>query len=342
MRIRRTTGFGTYIVIILITTVILIGVKKTNSGDAEWLITAPDSDNEQTIIFDVEKGESGKAVAKNLKEKNLINSYWKFYGYLKDNDLGHTIQAGRFVLKQSMSPADIIHALTSGAGQVAITIPEGFTLEQIDDRITASGLAQNDQFKDCAKNCHLDDTWDFLKNASSLEGYLFPDTFFLDPASYTNEGFFNRLLDNFETKFLTPQNQTAIQASSRTLNEIVIMASIVEREAFLDEDYTVIAGILWKRLDNDWPLDADATLLYVLDDPSDLVANLDLDSPYNSRKNRGLPPTAISNPGLTALNAALYPQDSPYWFYLNDQDTGKAHFATTNDEHNANKAKWLK
>jgi UPF0755 protein len=312
------------------------------SGDEIWLTTPLNSDNEQTIIFDIEKGENGKTVAQNLKDKGLIDSYRKFYGYLKDNELGQDIQAGRFILNPSMSPAKIVNSLISGSGQVAITIPEGFTLEQIDDRITAAGLSPDDQFKNCAKNCPLSESWDFLKNASSTEGYLFPDTFFVDPASYTSEGFIHRLLSNFETKFLTKENQTSLNKASRTLDDIIIMASIVEREAFLAEDYPVIAGILWKRLDNGWALDADATLLYVLDSPSDLVANLNLDSPYNSRKNRGLPPTAISNPGMTALTAALYPEDSPYWFYLNDQETGKAHFAVSNDEHNVNKAKWLR
>ena len=319
----------------------LLGLRHRQPGNADWVVTAPTPDNEQTAIFEVEKGENGKAVAKNLKADGLIDSYWKFYGYLKENDLGQTIQAGRFVLNYSMAPADILNALTSGAGQVAITIPEGFTLDQIDDRITATGLTTDNAFKTCAETCSLVENRDFLKKASSVEGYLFPDTFFVDPSSYSDRGFLNRLLDNFEIKFLTSENQTTLAQSSRTLDEIVIMASIVEREAFLDEDYPVIAGILWKRLDNDWPLDADATLLYVLDSPSDLQSNLNLDSPYNSRKNRGLPPTAISNPGLTALQAALYPESSSYWFYLNDQETGKAHFAITNDEHNANKAKWL-
>ena len=312
------------------------------SGDEVWLTTPLDSNNEQTIIFEIEKGQSGKNITEQLKNNGLIDSYWKFYGYLKDNELGQDLQAGRFVLNTNMSPLKIINTLISGSGQVAVTIPEGFTLEQIDDRLTAAGLTPDDQFKNCAETCPLADSWDFLKNTSSTEGYLFPDTFFVDPASFSSEGFLHRLLDNFETKFLTPENQAAIANSGRTLNDIVIMASIVEREAFLDEDYPVIAGILWKRFDNGWALDADATLLYVLDSPSDLVANLSLDSPYNSRKYRGLPPSAISNPGITALNAALYPESSPYWFYLNDQETGKAHFGATNDEHNVNKAKWLR
>lgn len=342
MRIQRSSNLRIYILILLITCVILIGIKKTGPGDATWVITPPSTQDDSTVIFEVKKGENGKEVAKKLKENELIDNYWKFYGYLKKNDLGHTIQAGRFVLKHSMSPADILNALTSGAGQVAITIPEGFTLEQIDDRLTAAGLTTDDAFKKCAQTCPLASKWEFLNKASSLEGYLFPDTFFLDPSSYSNEQFLNRLVDNFETKFLTPQNQAAIAASGHTLDEIVIMASIVEREALHDEDYPLIAGILWKRLENDWALGADATLLYILDSPSDLNKNLALDSPYNTRTNRGLPPTAISNPGLNALHAALNPQTSPYWFYLNDQETGKAHYATTNDEHNANKVKWLR
>jgi UPF0755 protein len=332
-------GISHYVFIVFIAMALIFGFK--NVGDENWINNPIDASDESAMIFDITTGESGKTIAKNLKTEGLIDSNRNFYSYLKDNDLGNQLQAGRFVLNKGMSPLEIIEALTSGAGQVAITIPEGFTLEQIDDRIANIGLAPDNQFANCMLTCSLSVKWNFLAPASSLEGYLFPDTFFVDPASFTSEGFAHRLLGNFETKVLTPENELPIAASGRTLDEIIIMASIVEREAFLDEDYPVIAGILWKRLDNGWALEADATLLYVLDDADDLVKNLNLDSPYNTRLVRGLPPTAISNPGLTAIQAAIYPEDSSYWFYLNDQDTGKAHFAETNEQHNVNKAKWL-
>lgn len=328
-----------YLLVITIAVVALLWMRQSN--DTAWLNEPLPTETTGPIIFEVENGETGKSVAKHLEKAGLVPGWRKVVSYLKNNDLSTAIKAGRFVLQSDMTPLEILTTLTQGGGEVAVTIPEGWTLRQIDDRIAGLKLSPDESFATCATTCPLATKFPFLKNLTTVEGYLFPDTFFVDAASFTNENFLSRLLSNFEKKVLTPKTESTLVDTKRTLNDVIIMASIVEREAFLDEDYPVIAGILWKRLDSGWALDADATLLYVLDSPDDLVKNLDMDSPYNTRKTRGLPPTPIGNPGLNAIDAALNPESSPYWFYLNDQETGKAHYAVTNEEHNANKEKWL-
>lgn len=349
-----------YVLITLLAALLVWGFKNVVAGDDDWLKIAMEPDNTETVIFDIEKGESGRTIANHLAGDELVPSKWRLYWYLKKNDLGGNFKAGRFVLKRSMTPAEILDTLTSGGGTHAVTIPEGWAIGQIDARLAGIDFIESGEFKtyatDPATLGSLKADFPFLANTASsaeptdgaasslpsLEGYLFPDTFFEDPMSFTLENFTRRLLKNFEKKVMTTENEATLNKSGRTWNEVITMASIVEREALLDEDYPVVAGILWKRLDNNWALAADATLIYVLEDRDQLAKNLELDSPYNTRKVRGLPPTPIGNPGLKAIQAALNPEPSPYWFYLNDSETGKAHYAATNDEHNANKRKWLR
>jgi UPF0755 protein len=251
---------------------------------------------------------------------------------------------------------EIVNNITSGKGQMALTIPEGWTTQNIDDelvnmRLTTSGefeLKVSEFLVDSVLSEWVSTDYPWLTptdnidaTPESLEGYLFPDTYYIDPSTFTCDGLIPRLLDTFESKFLTQENLEKITASGRSLNDIVIMASIVEREALLDEDRPIIAGILWKRLDNDWALGADATLAYIMG--GELTAeDLSYDSHYNTRLYKGLPPTAISNPGLASLEAALNPEASDYWFYLNDQETGQAHYGTTLEEHNQNIQEWLR
>lgn len=340
-----------YVLITILAAVLVWGFKNVVDGNDDWLKIAMEPGDTESVIFDIEKGENGRTIANHLANDELVPSKWQLYWYLKKNDLGGNFKAGRFVLKRSMTPAEILETLTSGGGTHAITIPEGWTLDQIDARLAGIDFIQPGEFKtyatDSATLASLKTDFSFLpdlttgQTTASLEGYLFPDTFFEDPMSFTLENFTQRLLANFEKKVMTAENKQALAASGRTWDEVITMASIVEREALLNEDYPVVTGILWKRLDNNWALEADATLLYVLENRDELAKNLNLDSPYNTRKVRGLPPTPIGNPGLKAIDAALHPESSAYWFYLNDSETGKAHYAVTNKEHNENKKKWL-
>ncbi|HCW32878.1 MAG: periplasmic solute-binding protein, UPF0755 protein [Candidatus Peregrinibacteria bacterium GW2011_GWE2_39_6] len=330
---------ATYLKIIFLTIIVLLSIKGIAKWYNHWLQTPLTKDkNSPTIIVDIKPGTSGKEVARKLQEEELISNFFAFYWYLRQEKI--QIQNGRFVLSPNMSPLIIIDNITSGKGLMAITIPEGWTMEKIDEKLTEMALIQPKEFINCAKTCDFK-SYPFLKNASSLEGYLFPDTFFIDPTTFQVKEFIERLLDNFEKKVLTPDLNTVLQNNNRSLKDLIIMASIVEREASWDEDRPIVAGILWKRLDNDWALEADATLLYVTGGNILTAKDLQLDSPYNTRKYHGLPPTAISNPGLAAIKAALKPQTTDYWFYLNDAETGKAHYGSTNAEHEANKKTWL-
>ncbi|MBT7483721.1 endolytic transglycosylase MltG [Candidatus Peregrinibacteria bacterium] len=339
-RKNRRNGLGIYVVIIVIAIVGLIIFKNFPNWHTNWLET-PASNDASSIIFEIEAGDSGKTVSENLKKEGLITNGWAFYYYLKNNDLGQSIPIGRFVLYPTMTPLGIIETITGDVGQVVFTIPEGYTIAQIDDKLYKEGLIEDDKFEYCAENCEFKREWGLMSGYSRLEGYLFPDTYFIDPNTFTPEKFIDRLLYTFEEKTLTAENITLIETSSRTLDEIVIAASIIEREVFLDEDMALVSGIIWKRYDSGWALGMCSTVNYITGKQEVTYEDTKIDSPYNTYQNAGFPPTAISNPGLSAIEAAINPQASEYWFFLNTLDTGETIYAVTNEEHNTNKAIYL-
>ena len=299
---------------------------------------AADKGSEEKIIFDVEKGSGAETIAENLEDENLIVSEVSFVRTVEEEELDGSLRYGRFVLSSGMTLREIITVLTTqGTGEMAITVLEGWTIEDIDAELVELGLAEAGTFKTCAINCKFD--YVFLEGNGGLEGFLFPDTYFIDSANFTVESFTRSLLENFDAKW-TDEMQAAMEAESRSIREMVIVASMIEKEVRTEKDLSLVSGIIWKRLDNDWMLGIDATLLYTQNDGELSPEDLANDNPYNTRLNTGLPPTAIGNPGLASLQAALVPEISDYWFYLTD-DEGDVHYAVTNEEHEANKAEYL-
>lgn len=279
----------------------------------------------KSVIFVIEKGDNVKDIAQKLEDQNFIRSGFVFTTSAKIGGLEKKLQHGRYQLRTNMNAQQILNAIANPTlGEIAITIPEGFSVQEIDERLTGEKLIESGEFRTLA---------------TGLEGYLFPDTYFVFGTNFNPEDLIERMRSNFLEK-ITPDLNTAIEKSGRTLSEIITMASIVEKEVRTEEDYAIVSGILWKRLDNDWALQTDATLLYGKSAPQITAKELDEDSPYNTRKFRGLPPTPIDNPGLATIRAAIFPKPSNYWFYLTDKEGG-VHYATTNEAHNENRRKYL-
>lgn len=299
------------------------------------LVTPVDADDQTGYLFQIESGDSVKEIAANLKEKELINNENLFYWYVKHAELDKDIVAGIFNIKKSMNISEIAESITNiQQNEAKITIQEGLRIRDIDQKLVEKQLIQSGEFISAVKNFSDWDKYPFLvKNDRELplEGYIYPDTYFLNPLDFHPAELISKALNNF-------QNKTAdlhITADQLT------MASIIENEVFGAKDRRIVSGILWKRLENGWPLGADATLLYITDDRHISGSDLALDSPYNTRKNGGLPPGPICNPSVDSIKAALNPEQSPYWFYLTTLDTGEVIYAKTNEEHNLNRAKYL-
>ncbi|MFA5793276.1 MAG: endolytic transglycosylase MltG [Candidatus Gracilibacteria bacterium] len=298
-----------------------------------------DKDSTEKIVFEITQGESAKSIGDRLEDKGLIGNDTSFIRTVKNEDLDGLVRYGSFVLSPSMTLRDIVTTLTTeGSGEMAITVIEGWTIDHIDAKLTDMSLINSGDFKLCTFNCTF--TYDFLGNDRSLEGFLFPDTYFITSKNFSSEDLINRMLQNFDNRW-TDEMDTTLASSGRTLREVVTVASMLEKEVKTAGDLPIVSGIIWKRLDSEWALGIDATLLYIQDDGEISAEDLASESEYNTRLNKGLPPTAIGNPGLATLEASLSPRDSDYWFYLTDPKTDAVIYATSNEEHEANKATYL-
>ncbi|MFC1749037.1 endolytic transglycosylase MltG [Pseudomonadota bacterium] len=341
MRKRRN-----YKLVFLILLILLASGAWGLYSNYQNLINSPvDPKNDTNVSLIIKKGESASAIAQNLYEKDLILDEGAFKIFLRLSNKDKEIVAGRFMLNQTLNVPEIVDILTDKERpESVVTIPEGYKVTDIDKKLTEEGIIEPSEFIQAVNDFSDFDKYAFLDEEKisdliyPLEGYLFPDTYFIDAHDFYSENLIQLMLNNFENKIAEALNG---QEPERDLSDIVIMASIVEREVRTSKDIPVVAGILWKRLDNAWVVGADATLLYLKEDNEIDYFDLQEESPYNTRKNAGLPPGPISNPGLPALKATINPEDSDYWFYLTTLDTGEVIYSVSNEEHNANKAKHL-
>jgi UPF0755 protein len=317
-------------------------------GWYRWSLLPVDAQSVVRVTIRVESGLSTGAIAQLLAQQGVIRSPLAFRLLVEQLGADGKLQAGTFVLGPAMSAETLVDALRQGKSmEIALTIPEGFTVADIDALLVRKRLAGTGAFLRCALECDLS-LYAFLPSGSGLserggrvEGYLFPDTYFVGVEQFSVEVFLKRMLATFRNRVIDALGSD-IGSSGRSLHAMITMASLIEEEAKTDEERPVIAGILWKRFDDDRGLGVDATVRYVLGKPTAPItaADLNVDSPYNTRKFRGLPPGPIASPGLWSIEAALRPSDSPYWYYLHDRN-GQIHYAVTNEEHNLNRMEYL-
>lgn len=325
-----TTILGIVVVLIVVGWLVWGGTTMKKSGE----VTVASGQAAQHVWRDV--------VAQGFTSRTLP---WQYHSWRLG--AAQQLQAGKYNIEQGESVAQVIRRMMKGdviPDELALTFPEGFTLEQMASRTSAKGLGTAEDFIAAARPENFRDQYVFLQAlpvGRTLEGYLFPDTYKVFDDDSPRD-VIARQLATFDTKF-TEELREQAQATGRTLDQVVIMASIIEREVLTDEDMALVAGVLWRRYEEGAGLDADATVRYALKnwDRPLTVEDLRVDSPYNTRRYRGLPPGPISNPGLRALVAAVRPEESEYYYYLSAPD-GKTYFGRTNDEHNANKAKYLR
>lgn len=312
-------------------------------------LRAVDAADASRISITIPSGSTTADIAAELEAKDLIRSMRAFKAYAEDAGKETGLQAGTFVLQRSMTTAQIVDALTTGVTQeMSVTIPEGYTVQDIDALLAGKGLIEAGEIVDCANTCDFS-TFEFLppgtgqaERGGKLEGYLYPDTYFVATDDFVAKFFLERMLGAFRAKVIN-EHQDAIDAAGRSLHDVITMASLIEKETRTNDERAVVSGILWKRLEEGIGLYVDAANRYILNKPTDAITAADLneDSPYNLRLYRGLPPGPIANPGMASIEAALNPASSPYYYYLHGTD-GQIRYAVTNDEHNLNKARYLR
>ncbi len=286
------------------------------------MITEGSTDNltGETVSITIPAGSGTADIAQILKENGLISSTLTFRLSSKINGYDGTYQQGTYDVDVGMTPTQIMALLQTGSVQNEnrITIPEGYTVQQIAQRAEETGICTAEEFINEVNTGTFPHTFiqDLPEREYQLEGYLFPDTYFLSD-EMTAHDLIVMMLDRFEQMY-TEEYQTAVANSGYTLDEIVTIASMVEKEITLDEERARAAGVIYNRLEENMTLGIDATVLYAVGkNGGELTAeDLQTDSPYNTRLNPGLPYGPIANPGEASFRAALYPEEHNYLYYV--------------------------
>jgi len=302
-------------------------------------------------IFVINRGDNILQIAANLQNQGYIGSRIIFIWDAVISGNYRKMKAGRYQIEKGSTNNSLIEKFTKFQSlSVNILIAPGKTTNDISMILSQAHLAKKDDFLDLAlnnKNSYGDfysllaQKYSFLDDKpkdAGLEGYLFPDNYLIDPLA-CNQDIIRQILDNFDKK-LTEDLRGEIKRQNRTIFNVLTMASILEKEVNAYSDKQIVAGILWKRAENNLPLEVDSSLLYFLTSDHPNSIDKDVDSPYNTYNHAGVPPGPICNPGEESIKAAIYPENSDYWFYLSAPN-GETIFSKTLGQHLINKAKYL-
>ncbi len=312
------------------TLLLLLVLSLLFVGSISWFYQniKPVSNNKNFSNFIISKGQSAGSVANKLQSSGFIRNALVFRIYIRLTGQSNKIQTGEFRLSPSFSLFQVIDTLSKGPIEIWVTIPEGLRREEIANKF-ATNLDKDQAFVD-----------EFLLASKSQEGYLFPDTY-LFPKDSSASAIVKKLTTTFDIKI------ASISPIGTTLSpkELLILASILERETKTDEERPIVAGILMNRLNIGMPLQVDATVQYAVGTAKNWWPilsrdDLGINSKYNTYKFPGLPPTPIANPGISSIMAVYHPTANDYWYYIHDT-SGQIHYAKTLDEHNANIRKYL-
>lgn len=334
--------------IILCLAIIILGALA--AGIHTWYnkqINISASDSSSIIEVEIEQGESVKNIAIQLQTAGIIKSSDIFFLYIKLNKVAPQIQAGKFKIPQNLTIIEVAEIIQRAAGNdIWITIPEGLRMDEIAEILDEYFLKEENtefnkqeflQIVENPDNYELEsELLNYKKQGESLEGFLFPNTYNVNKDISTHK-LAELFLSTLEQKF-TKESVSIDSHQTLSAYEVLILASIIEREARTSEERYMISDILQKRLRGEMDgvklLQTDATLLYESKDWETVVTKQlkEEDSPYNTYKNTGLPPTPICNPGIDSIKAVLNPTENSYFFYLHD-DEGNIHYAETNDKH---------
>ncbi len=295
------------------------------------------AESKEIIRIEIPVGSNVHSIANLLEQKGVIKSSFAFRLYSKVNDLEDKYKAGIYDLDNSKDIKEIASMLQYGKGFVEIvkfTIPEGFEVRMIVDKLVESGLGDEDKFYEIINDHPFD--YDFLQNISRkeerLEGYLFPDTYEVYKNTSEQE-IINKMLERFDHIF-NEEYKKRVSELNMTVDEVITLASIIEREAKVDEERKIISSVFHNRLKKKMLLQSCATVQYVLKERKEvlLYKDLEVNSPYNTYKNPGLTPGPIASPGLKSIEAALYPDETDYLYFVAKND-GTHVFTKTFKEH---------
>ncbi len=328
-------GLLTFIIVILCAILLAKGILAVASD-----VFAFGKDDHSKIVVEIPKGSGTDQIAGILKEQGVIQykTAFRLYSKLRKNDGQY--KYGEYELYADMDYDDIMAELKTDVSKektIKVTIPEGYEAYRIAKLLADKGLGKEEKYLELIKNPTFD--YDFLKDLPDtemkLEGYLFPDTYEFFPTD-SEEKVLKKLLDNFNKKMTDAYKEKAKELDM-TMNEVVTLASIIEREAGSDEERALVSGVFHNRLKSkNYPyLESCATVQYILKERKEILSTADTEikSPYNTYKNAGLPIGPIASPGQASIEAALYPEETEYNFFVWSPTENKHLFAKTYEEH---------
>lgn len=320
----------------LLQIVVLLLAVLAVTGFEYWRDTAvPVSAGEdRTVTVAVKPDMTVKDIGEVLFQNGIIHNATLFRIITKFQGVENSLQAGDYALSSSMRLTDIIGKMTRGETVYQqLTIPEGYNVEQIAKLLTEQGIGDGAKVKELARNYV---PFDYMVRQTELvysaEGYIFPDTYRITPGM-SEEAILKKLVASFDNK-LTVEMRERARALGLSIHQLVTLASLVEKEARLDIERPVIAGVFYNRLKQDMPLQSCPTVQYILGYPKAELSIKDtqIASPYNTYQNPGLPPGPIASPGMAAIRAVLYPADTTYLYFVAAKD-GSHRFSKTYEEH---------
>lgn len=341
--------------IIIFVFVLFVGTVMAGYFFNEFYFKKP-AEGTAPVALTIEKGDSVKKISKNLKADGIIDNVFVFETYTRLIQAQDIFQAGDYKFLPGENINSIVKEMTAiNIKENTFTLIEGWTLKDtakylVDKKIISregdwynlTGRPAVDYKK---TKVDFSGRWkyDFLADKPayvSLEGYIYPDTYFvLDEAG--TKGLIKKSLDNFDKK-LTPDLRAEIRRQGKTIFDIVTMASIVEKEVRGYEDRRIVADLFWRRVKMGMPLGADSTINFITSSGRDrsTYQDLQIDSPWNTYKYAGLPLGPICSPSIEAIRATIYPTPNNYLYFLTDK-SGAVHYAKTAAEHAKNRAKYL-
>ncbi len=336
-------SFRNKILLYLLVSVIVILLLFVKLKSTYQELLQPVSDSKAEVVFRIEPGTTFKQVAENLEQQRLIKSKeaFLFLAWLKDATT--RIQAGLYKISPSQSSETILETFLKGkTWDVVITFPEGYNMYQIAKVLDKAGLVSEKDFLKAAQDPDLMKSLNISSNRA--EGYLFPDTYLFSHDD-SPESFIRSMVGRFWKVWEDNEFSKRAKELKLTIHEVITLASIVEKEAVVDEERPIIASVFWNRIKKGMKLQSDPTVKYIvyLDKPKSISWKYlkKIASPYNTYLYKGLPPAPIANPGVKSIRAVLYPADTNYLYFVSKRN-GRHYFSHSLREHNRAIAKFLK
>lgn len=297
-----------------------------------------DKNNKKDIVIDIPQGATTNTISDILYKNKLIRNKVMFKLSVKLSNKAQNFKAGKYLFNQTYSNEEIINDIASGKiynDGIKVTIPEGSTSKEIVSILVGKNLGDEGTYEKLISDPkEFYEKFKFLKeeDITSLEGFLYPSTYYFDEDSSEKE-ILSMMLSQFN-KVYTDKLRDRQKELNMTTEQVVNLASIVEKEAVLDKDRPIIASVFYNRLKIGMPLQSDATIQYIFKERKKIVTykDLEIDSPYNSYKNKGLPPTPIASPGIKSIEATLYPEKTEYLYFVAKMDGGN-NYSTNYEDH---------